>query len=95
MPYTKLKHRIKYSSLDRFQAVLRIRQCPADDDAHSIVEITLFYLLFQRKSNYFVNFEYTCLFIFMIHLYAPELLYHMTSGGASAALSASLIYFTT
>ncbi len=87
MPYAQFQHSVKHPSLDRFESVPCVRQRPSDYDAHSVIQIALFYLLFQRKGYHLVDFEYTRLFIFVIHFHAPELLNHMTSGGVSAALS--------
>ena len=42
-----LMHRVEDAAMHRFQAVTRIRQRPADDDAHGVIEVGALHLLFD------------------------------------------------
>ena len=44
---TQLRHAVKHPAMDRFQAVTHIRQSPADDHRHGVIEIRLRYLVNQ------------------------------------------------
>ena len=43
----QLAHRVEHAPVDRFQAVADIRQRPADDYAHGVIEVGLLHLLFD------------------------------------------------
>ena len=60
----QLNHRIKHSSLHRFQAVAHVRECPGGDNAHRIIDVRRFHCLFQINVMNFVKYIWFHLYSF-------------------------------
>ena len=61
----QLSHGEEHAAVDRFQAVAHIRQRPADDHAHGVIEIGLFHLLLDvYREDFFSKFRHSVVLSF-------------------------------
>ena len=56
----ELAHGVKHAAVNGFEPVAHIRQRPADDDAHGVIEIGLFHLLLDADFGCPVHLNHGC-----------------------------------